>query len=130
MQVCYAWGCTTQAVTVHGGNMHGGTVFIQGHAGVHTGAHTIEGSRVFSSPCCACMGSKQGRACFFSLSPSPSFFPHPFSPDSSPPCPTPPPAPLLQFYKSVLFYDSSNVEAIACLASQHFYTDQPEIALR
>lgn len=35
-----------------------------------------------------------------------------------------------QFYKSVLFYDSSNVEATACLAAQHFYTDQPEIALR
>jgi tetratricopeptide repeat protein 8 len=36
----------------------------------------------------------------------------------------------LQFYKSVLLYDSSNIEAIACLASHHFYTDQPEIALR
>ncbi len=30
----------------------------------------------------------------------------------------------------VLFFDSTNIEAIACLASQHFYTDQPEIALR
>ncbi|GAX76630.1 hypothetical protein CEUSTIGMA_g4076.t1 [Chlamydomonas eustigma] len=36
----------------------------------------------------------------------------------------------LQFYKNVLFFDSSNIEAIACLASHHFYTDQPEIALR
>lgn len=36
----------------------------------------------------------------------------------------------IQFYKNVLYYDSSNVEAIACLASYHFYTDQPEIALR
>ena len=36
----------------------------------------------------------------------------------------------LQFYKSVLLYESSNIEAIACLASHHFYTDQPEIALR
>ena len=30
----------------------------------------------------------------------------------------------------VLYFDSSNVESIACLASHHFYTDQPEIALR
>lgn len=34
------------------------------------------------------------------------------------------------FYKNVLFHDASNVEAIACLAAHHFYTDQPEIALR
>ncbi|KAJ9514769.1 hypothetical protein QJQ45_028539 [Haematococcus lacustris] len=36
----------------------------------------------------------------------------------------------VQFYKNVLYYDASNVEAIACLAAFHFYTDQPEIALR
>jgi tetratricopeptide repeat protein 8 len=36
----------------------------------------------------------------------------------------------LQFYKSVLYYDASNVEAVACLGAYHFYTDQPEIALR
>eukprot|EP00873_Tetraselmis_striata_P007905 jgi/Tetstr1/428169/TSEL_018220.t1 len=36
----------------------------------------------------------------------------------------------VQLYKKVLFYEASNVEAIACLASYHFYTDQPEIALR
>ncbi len=30
----------------------------------------------------------------------------------------------------MLYYDASNVEAIACLAAHHFYTDQPEIALR
>lgn len=36
----------------------------------------------------------------------------------------------VQFYKRVLQYDSVNAEAIACLASHHFYTDQPEIALR
>jgi len=36
----------------------------------------------------------------------------------------------VSFYKKCLFFDSSNVEAIACLASHHFYTDQPEIALR
>lgn len=33
------------------------------------------------------------------------------------------------FYKKVLHFDSSNAEAMACLASHHFYTDQPEIAL-
>ena len=33
-------------------------------------------------------------------------------------------------YKKTLHWDASNVEAIACLASHHFYTDQPEIALR
>mmetsp|Transcript_1792 Transcript_1792/g.6239 ORF Transcript_1792/g.6239 Transcript_1792/m.6239 type:complete len:507 (+) Transcript_1792:246-1766(+) len=36
----------------------------------------------------------------------------------------------VQLYKRVLYYDASNVEAIACLAAHHFYTDQPEIALR
>eukprot|EP01012_Entosiphon_sulcatum_P032224 TRINITY_DN40999_c0_g1_i1.p1 TRINITY_DN40999_c0_g1~~TRINITY_DN40999_c0_g1_i1.p1 ORF type:complete len:520 (-),score=63.38 TRINITY_DN40999_c0_g1_i1:878-2437(-) len=35
-----------------------------------------------------------------------------------------------QFYKRVLELDSSNIESIACLASNHFYEDQPEIALR
>lgn len=30
----------------------------------------------------------------------------------------------------VLTYDASNVESIACLASHHFYTDQPEVALK
>lgn len=37
--------------------------------------------------------------------------------------------PLLH-HQQVLMTDASNVEAIACLASHHFYTDQPEIALR
>eukprot|EP00455_Lapot_gusevi_P018693 TRINITY_DN20242_c0_g1_i10.p1 TRINITY_DN20242_c0_g1~~TRINITY_DN20242_c0_g1_i10.p1 ORF type:complete len:501 (+),score=88.98 TRINITY_DN20242_c0_g1_i10:70-1572(+) len=36
----------------------------------------------------------------------------------------------IQYYKKVLHYDAANVEAIACLASHHFYTDQPEMALR
>lgn len=36
----------------------------------------------------------------------------------------------VQVYKDVLFHDSSNVEAIACLGSYHFYSDQPEVALR
>uniref|UniRef100_A0A8C5R7T4 Tetratricopeptide repeat domain 8 n=1 Tax=Leptobrachium leishanense TaxID=445787 RepID=A0A8C5R7T4_9ANUR len=35
-----------------------------------------------------------------------------------------------EYYKEVLKQDSSNVEAIACIGSNHFYTDQPEIALR
>lgn len=33
-------------------------------------------------------------------------------------------------YKRVLAIDASNVEAIACLAPNHFYSDQPELALR
>jgi len=35
-----------------------------------------------------------------------------------------------QIYKQVLYYDSMSVEAISCLASHHFYSDQPEVALR
>lgn len=34
------------------------------------------------------------------------------------------------FYKRALQIDPACVEAIACLASHHFYTDQPEVALR
>ena len=33
-------------------------------------------------------------------------------------------------YKKVLVHDASNAEAIASLAAHHFYTDQPEIALK
>jgi tetratricopeptide repeat protein 8 len=36
----------------------------------------------------------------------------------------------VQHYKMVLHFDSSNAEAMACLASHQFYTDQPELALR
>ncbi len=36
----------------------------------------------------------------------------------------------LQFYKRVLTFDSSNLEAIACVASHHFYSDQPEVAMK
>ena len=36
----------------------------------------------------------------------------------------------VQVYKDVLHYDNTHVEAIACIATQHFYIDQPEIALR
>lgn len=34
------------------------------------------------------------------------------------------------YYEKVLDLDSSNIEAISCLASNYFYDDQPEIALR
>lgn len=36
----------------------------------------------------------------------------------------------IAIHKRVLMIDASNAEAIACLASHHFYTDQPEVALR
>lgn len=36
----------------------------------------------------------------------------------------------VKFYKDILTYDSMHVEAIACIATHHFYTDQPEIALK
>lgn len=36
----------------------------------------------------------------------------------------------LVFYQDVLKTNSINVEAIACIATHHFYNDQPEIALR
>lgn len=36
----------------------------------------------------------------------------------------------VQLWKRVLSFDASNVESIACLASHHFYTDQPEVALK
>ena len=32
-------------------------------------------------------------------------------------------------YREVLKSDSTSVEAIACIATHHFYSDQPEIAL-
>lgn len=35
-----------------------------------------------------------------------------------------------EYYKEVLKQDNTHVEAIACIGSHHFYTDQPEIALR
>ena len=33
-------------------------------------------------------------------------------------------------YRDVLKSDSTCVEAIACIATHHFYSDQPELALR
>ncbi|CDQ92320.1 unnamed protein product [Oncorhynchus mykiss] len=35
-----------------------------------------------------------------------------------------------EYYKDVLKQDNTHVEAIACIGSNHFYTDQPEVALR
>ena len=35
-----------------------------------------------------------------------------------------------KYYKDVLHQDNMNVEAIACIATHYFYTDQPEIALK
>ncbi|OXA61828.1 tetratricopeptide repeat protein 8 [Folsomia candida] len=36
----------------------------------------------------------------------------------------------VKLYKDVLTQDASNIEAIACIGMHHFYTDQPEVALR
>lgn len=36
----------------------------------------------------------------------------------------------IALYKEVLLLDNCNFEAIACIGSNHFYTDMPEIALR
>ena len=35
-----------------------------------------------------------------------------------------------EFYRQVLKSDNTNIEAIACIAANHFYNDQPEIALK
>lgn len=36
----------------------------------------------------------------------------------------------IKCYREVLGQDSSHVESIACIGLNHFYTDQPEVALR
>lgn len=36
----------------------------------------------------------------------------------------------IKFYKTVLKSDNMSVEAIASIATHHFYTDQPEVALK
>lgn len=36
----------------------------------------------------------------------------------------------VKLYRDILSQDSSNIEAIACIGMHHFYTDQPEVALR
>ncbi|EEC18910.1 tetratricopeptide repeat protein 8, tpr8, putative [Ixodes scapularis] len=35
-----------------------------------------------------------------------------------------------KLYKDLLVQDAVHVEAIACVATHHFYADQPELALR
>ena len=36
----------------------------------------------------------------------------------------------MKYYKEVLHSDSTNVEAVACIATNYFYNDQPEVALK
>ena len=36
----------------------------------------------------------------------------------------------VKYYKDVLHEANMNVEAIACIATNYFYSDQPEIALK
>ena len=36
----------------------------------------------------------------------------------------------IDFYRNVLKLDNTNIEAIACIAANHFYNDQPEISLK
>ena len=36
----------------------------------------------------------------------------------------------ISLYKQVLQLDNTNIESIASIATHHFYSDQPEIALR
>ena len=36
----------------------------------------------------------------------------------------------VKFYKEVLHHDNMDIEAIACIGTYYFYTDQPEVALK
>ena len=36
----------------------------------------------------------------------------------------------VKYYKDVLHQDNMNIEAIACIGTHYFYTDQPEVALK
>ncbi|XP_039285238.1 tetratricopeptide repeat protein 8-like [Nilaparvata lugens] len=36
----------------------------------------------------------------------------------------------VKYYKEILQKDATNIEAIACIGVNHFYSDQPEVALR
>ena len=36
----------------------------------------------------------------------------------------------VKFYKDVLHHDNMDIEAIACIGTFYFYTDQPEVALK
>ncbi len=36
----------------------------------------------------------------------------------------------IEYYRQVLKLDNTNIEAIACIAANHFYNEQPEISLK
>jgi tetratricopeptide repeat protein 8 len=36
----------------------------------------------------------------------------------------------IDYYRQVLKLDNTNIEAIACIAANYFYNDQPEISLK
>lgn len=36
----------------------------------------------------------------------------------------------IEYYRQVLKLNNTNIEAIACIAANHFYNDQPEISLK
>ena len=36
----------------------------------------------------------------------------------------------IDYYRQVLKLDNTNIEAIACIAANHFYNEQPEISLK
>jgi tetratricopeptide repeat protein 8 len=36
----------------------------------------------------------------------------------------------MEYYRQVLKLDNTNIEAIACIAANHFYNEQPEISLK
>lgn len=36
---------------------------------------------------------------------------------------------IILIWVQILHFDAGNVEAIACLGSYHFYSDQPEVAM-
>ena len=36
----------------------------------------------------------------------------------------------VKYYKEALQTDNTHVEAISCIATNHFYSDQPEVALK
>jgi tetratricopeptide repeat protein 8 len=36
----------------------------------------------------------------------------------------------IEYYRQVLKLDNTNIEALACIAANHFYNDQPEISLK
>lgn len=36
----------------------------------------------------------------------------------------------VKYYKDILELDATDMESIACIGLHHFYSDQPEVALR